>query len=452
MSAVQEHFLIDDFFDDIPIEKVGALKRFSNYIKSLFSRAKVEELTSSTEYSSWFKQFYEGIDINDPSYMSVRHASTLCDDALRVAKKRIRISKHLNFLNDRLVELEAFINLTEEEVTNFKKMLERTVTLASERSMLLEKLTDYDPSLVDIEPLADDARQVIPSIKDAEKHQRALRMDIGYLALEKDDLANEQATMQKSIELMHKVTIGGIVSFFFIGVALVFLLYFNVVNILVPTGIFIFLLAAFAVIISLFRYKSQSEVRLNQKKQQKAVELLNKKSIVFAYYTNFLRFCYNKYKARNSRTLENNLKDLDSYRYLANRIDTIRSLMYETETEIERFLREKKLGLIKSSVEGFAKTIDIDDKQRHFKEYSAEKELAEKTLEKLDKRHEEIWGILMDLNRNDEGDGVNKVIDKYIDMADELYKKQDTPEEDKYEPRPVWKVFEMLENEENIES
>ena len=452
MSAVQEHFLADDFFDDIPIEKVGVFKRFSSFVKGVFSGAKVEDVSYQKDAYSRFKYFYDRMDIKDPSYMSVRHAATLCDDALRIATKRIRVSKHLNFLNEKLQELEAFINLTDEEIKNLKTMLERFVALSSERSMLLEKLQDYDSSLVDMEPLAEDAWQVIPSIKDAEKHQRALRMDIGYLALEKDDLANEHETMQKSIEFMHKVTIGGIASFFFIGLALVFLLYFNVVNILIPTGIFIFLLAAFAVLISLFRYKSYSEVVLNQKKQQKAVELLNKKSVVFAYYTNFLRFCYKKYKARNSRALENNLKDLDSYRQLANRIDIVRSLMYETETGIERFLREKKLGLIKSTVEGFAKTINIDDKHRHFKEYNAEKELAEKTLTELDKRHEEVWKILMELNKNDAGDEVNKVIDTYIEEAAELFRKQDNPEEDIYEPRPVWKVFEMLDSEENIDS
>ena len=452
MSTVQDHFLADDFFDDIPIERVGIFKRFSSFLKGLFSRVKIEDISYQKDAYSKFRYFFDRMDINDPSYMSVRHAATLCDDALRIATKRIRVSKHLNFLNEKLIELEAFINLTEEEIANLKIMLERFVALSSERSMLLENLQDYDASLVDMEPLAEDAWQVIPSIKDAEKHQRALRMDIGYLALEKDDLATEHETMQKSIEFMHKVTIGGIASFFFIGLALVFLLYFNVVNIFVPTGIFIFLLAAFAMLISLFRYKSHSEVVLNQKKQQKAVELLNKKSIVFAYYTNFLRFCYKKYKARNSRALENNLKDLDSYRQLANRIDVVRSLMYETETGIERFLREKKLGLIKSTVEGFAKTINIDDKQRHFKEYSAEKELAERTLAELDKRHEEVWNILMELNKNDAGDEVNKVIDTYIEEAAELYRKQDNPEEDKYEPRPVWKVFEMIEDEENIET
>ena len=126
--------------------------------------------------------------------------------------------------------------------------------------------------------------------------------------------------------------------------------------------------------------------------------------------------------------------------------------MYETETGIERFLREKKLGMVKSTVEGFAKTINIDDKHRHFKEYSAEKELAEKTLAEFDKRHEEVWSILMDLNMNDSGNTVNKVIDTYIDEAADLFKKQDKPEEDKYEPRPVWKIFEMLEEGENLSS
>ena len=441
-------YIDEDQLEEIPIEKVGFFKRFTNFFKRFVSRKRGGDMGPQKDAYSRFKHFYEALDINDPSYISVRHASTLCDDALRIASRRIRVSKHLNFLNDKLSELEAFINLTDEEIDNLKKMLERFVALAGERSILLEKLTDYDASLVDMEPLKEDAKQVIPSIKDAEKHQRALRMDIGYLSVEKDDLVNEYEVMQKSITFMHRVTIACIGGFFCIGLGLIFLQYFGVVNVFIPTLIFVFFVAAFVILVNLFRYRSHTELVLNQKKQQRAVELLNKKSVVFAYYTNFLKFCYKKYKARNSRTLENNLKDLDSYKQLANRIDTIRSLMYETETGIERFVREKKLGLVKATMEGFAKTINIDDKQRHFKEYTSEKEVAEKTLAELDRRHEEVWSILMELNMGDSGDNVNKVIETYIEEAAALFKKLDNPEEEKFEPRPIWQLFELFDGSE----
>ena len=446
MSALQEHFVSEEFLEEIPIVKVGVFKRFANFLKKLLPGGYNANTAQDKDAYSRFKRFYEEMDITDPAYIGVRHASTLCDDALRIATKRIRASKRLNFVTEKLSELEAFINLTQEEIDNLKKMLERFVALASERSVLLEKLTDYDAALVDMESLAQDAWQVIPSIKDAEKHQRALRMDIGYLSLEKDELVQEHEAIKNSIAFMHKVTIGGIASFFAIGLLLILLQYFGSINVFVPTVIFVFLVAAFVVLVNMFRYKSQSEAKQNIKKQQRAVELLNKKSVVFAYYTNFLRFCYKKYKARNSRTLENNLKDLDSYRQLANRIDTVRSLMYETETTIERFVREKKLGLVKSTMEGFAKTINIDDKHKHFKEYSAEKEIVEKNLADLDKRHEEIWNILMELNINDTGDIVNKVIETYIDEAADMFAKQDNPAEDKLEPRPIWKLFDLFED------
>ena len=438
-------YIDEEQLEALPVEKVGFFRRFTNFVKRVLPKRRGSESGQHKDTYSRFKHFYEALDISDPSYIGVRHASTLCDDALRIASRRIRISKHLSFLNDKLAELEAFINLTEDEIENLKKMLDRFVSLARERSVLLEKLTDYDASLVDMEPLKEDAKQVIPSIKDAEKHQRALRMDIGYLSLEKDDLVNEHEVIQKSVKFMHRVTIACIGGFFCIGLGLVLLQHFTAVNVFIPTLVFVFFVTAFVILVNLFRYKSQTEITLNQKKQQRAVELLNKKSVVFAYYTNFLKFCYRKYKARNSRMLENNLKDLDSYKQLANRIDVVRSLMYETETAIERFVREKKLGMVKATMEGFAKTINIDDKHRHFKEYSSEKEVAEKTLAELDKRHEEVWNILMELNAGDGANKVNKVIETYIEEAADMFNKLDKPDEEKFEPRPIWQLFELFE-------
>jgi len=436
--------LIDQLFgDEIPVERVGFFSKISHFFKRLFGWRKKSVEVSDQDVYSKFKSFYEELEKEDPRYLPMRHAATLCDDALRVATQRLKISSRLNIITTKLTELNAFINLTDEEIKELKRMLERFVSMASERSILLEKLTDYDSSLVSMEPLEEDARQAIPQIKDAEKHQRALRLDIGYLTGEKEELLFERADMQKSMTFIHKFTMGVVGAFFAILMVLAYMFFYTTVNIFIPTTVFVLLVMGFVTIINLFRFRVRRELRHNTRKQQRAVELLNKKSVVYAYYTNFLRYCYKKYKANNSRVLESNLNDLESYRHLANRIDTVRTLMYETETNIERFVREKKLGGVKSTIEGFAKTINLDDKRRRFNDYTVEKEGAEKSLIELDKRHEEIWATLTKLKELEPA--VSAVIDSYMTEAENLFAAQEKDkEEDQQEPRPIWQLFDMM--------
>ncbi|MCL2841153.1 MAG: hypothetical protein FWE05_10330 [Defluviitaleaceae bacterium] len=433
--------VIDELFGDLPVEKVGFFSRIKKLFRTNFAKEKIHVEAEDIEAYSKFKQFYEELETEDPTYLPMRQASTLCDDALRVATQRLKISARLNTISNQLSELDAFINLTDEEINDLKKMLERFVAMAGERSILLEKLSDYDSSLVDIESLASDARDAIPSIKDAEKHQRALRLDIGYLTGEKEELAFERVDIQNSLSFIYKMTVGVIGVFFVILFALLFMFFNTTINVFIPATIFVLLVMGFVVVVNIFRFRVIKELRNNTKKQHRAVELLNKKSVVYAYYTNYLRFCYKKYKANNARTLENNLNDLESYRHLANRIDTVRSLMYETETTIERFVREKKLGGVKSTVEGFAKTINLDDKRRRFTDLNTEREGAEKSLAELDRRHEEIWNTLTKLKKIQPA--IEVVIENYMKEAEALFAAHEKKEEEP-EPRPIWQLFDIF--------
>jgi len=436
--------LIEELFgEDIPVEKVGLFSKITRFFRRALGKEKTPVEAADREAYSKFKHFYEEIDREDPNYIPMRTAATLCDDALRAAQQRLRISARLNVLTTQLSELTAFINLSDEDISGLKKMLDRFVTLAGERSILLEKLTDYDSSLVSMEPLEEDARQAIPSIKDAEKHQRALRMDIGYLTGEKEELGFEREDMHNSLKFIYKFTVGVIGAFTAILFVLAYMLFYTAINIFIPTTVFVLLVMGFVLIVNLFRYRVVREIKHNSKKQQRAVELLNKKSVVYAYYTNFLRYCYKKYKANNSRTLENNLNDLEGYRHLANRIDTVRSLMYETETGIERFVREKKLGGMKATVEGFAKTINLDDKRRRFNDFTTEKAGAEKSLAELDKRHEEIWNGLTKISKK--APVINIVIESYMKEAENLFAAHEkNKEQEQQEERPIWKLFDMM--------
>ena len=437
---------IEALYGEIPIERIGFFSNVKRFFKKLFKRNKQEEISSDLDTYSKFKHFYEEMERDDPNYLSVRHAATLCDEALRVAKQRLRVSTNLNLIDDKLGELQAFINLSDEELKSLKIMLERFVALAQERSVLLEKLTDYDASLVDMEPLKEDAKKVIPSIKEAERNQRALRQDIGYLTGEKEELINERQDMLDSRKFIRKFTTFTLVTFAFMVFILIFIQFNTTTSIFIPTTILVLLAMVTLSALYVFNHRIRRDLKMNMKKQHKAIELLNKKTVVYAYYTNFLRFCYKKYKAKNSRTLERNLSTLESYRHLANRIDTVRNLMYETETGIERFVRDKKLGGMKATIEGFAKTVNLDDKKRHFTQLKAEKESVEHVLVDLDKRHEEIWDVLVRLNNGDDSKKINAVVEMYINEAEKLFTTPitNTENEEEGEPKPIWKLFEFF--------
>jgi hypothetical protein len=396
-------------------------RRFGGFLKNIFFRGRKSD--SGFEAYSKFKHFFEGMDHSDPLYPSVLQASSLCDDALRIAKRRIRLSSRLQNIDERLNELESFNNLTEDEIAELKRLLDRFLSLTKERSQLLHQLSDYDNSLIEMFNLEEDATVAMPQIKDAEKHQRALRQDIGYLQGEKEELIGERADMNRTLQFIHRFTLSMVGVFIFATLLLLYMYVYSGWDIFVTTSILILLVMAIVALLYFFRQRIRTDMRRNLRKQHRAVELLNKKNVVFAYYTNYLRYSYKKYKVKNSRMLETNLKDFGSYKFLANRIDVCRSLMYETEESIEHFMREKKLTGIKATIEGFAKTVNLDDKKRYYNEVLAQKTAVEKELSELDARHEEIWETLMKLNERDHSHNhiIETILTTYLEEAGKLF-------------------------------
>lgn len=401
-----------------------------NRITGFFKRAFIGggRGNSAFETYSKFKHFFEKMDKDDPLYPSVRQAASLCDDALRIAKQRIRLSGKLNDLDEKLTELEYFNNLTDEETQELKRLLDHFVSLTSERSMLLNQLSDFDKSLVEMFTLEDDATLAMPQIVDAEKHQRALRQDVSYLHGEKEELVDERDDMGRTLLFLHRFTVGMVATFLVVSVALTFLYIFGGMDIFLPTTILILLVMVIVTLLYLFRRRVRYEIRHNLRKQHRAVELLNKKNVLYAYYTNYLRYSYNKYKVKNARMLETNLKDFGNYKYIVGRIDTVRNLMYETEERIERFLREKNLTFIKATIEGFARTVNLEDKKRFYNELKTEKTSAEAELSELDARHEEIWETLMVLNDRDRSLDhiIEAILSTYLSEAAQLLDRIDT--------------------------
>ena len=104
---------------------------------------------------------------------------------------------------------------------------------------------------------------------------------------------------------------------------------------------------------------------------------------MYSYYTNFLKYEYNKFKVRNSDMLAANLKEYDNYKYVVSRYDSIRNIMRQTQDLLEKFLRDKKIEMDNVSIEKFANTISIDDKMEYCRDINSSKKETEEKLKKV---------------------------------------------------------------------
>lgn len=396
------------------------LTRILRFFSKLFFR-KNKKTVEPISYSR-FSHFLDALDESDESYESVSAAAYLCDDGIRVLRQRISMSNKIQELSEKLFELECFNSLSEEETDRLKKLLTMFQSLSRERTSLIYDLTSYDQSLTHLINVEKEAAFSVPQIQDAEKNQRILRHDLAHLRGEKAELEYEREVLDRGLDLLNKFVTLMVVIFGFSAALLGFMYIYNGSQIFYMTSVFTVLIIAVVTLTFIVRRKMIFEIRFNLKKQNRAVELLNKKNAVYAYYTNFLNFVYKKYDVKNANVLTARLKEYEHYKHTSSRIDNIRKIMYETENEIEKFLRSKNIATMKNSIEGFAKTIDVEDKRRFYKEISVEKRALENDLFSLDKRHEKIWDTLVELNEADKTETrlVEKIIQAYLDEVSKM--------------------------------
>ncbi len=399
-------------------------KKMFCFIKQLFAREKDNE--DYSRYSK-FKVFLDGVKKTDSQYTCISTAVDLCDEALRIAKNRVSLVNKIKSMDDTLSELACFNELTEEDIKKLKNLLERFISLTKERNTLRNQITGFDNSLVHLMKVVDDAKFAVDNIAHAEKKQRIFRHDIGYLQGEKSDLEHERSALKNGLSFINKFTT--VMTLIFVSIAL-FLVYSFVLNknsIFVPTAILTIMVIIVGALVLIFRRRVVFELHLNLKKQQRIIGVLNKKSVVYAYYTNFLGFEYKKYKINNSKALKANLKNYETYKHLSSRIDAIRNILYETERQIEIFLRDKKIVNKNTTIEQFARTLNIEDKRAYYNELLHRKKTAEENLLELDTRHLEVWEGLEALKEGDQSEDriINTMIKMYFSEVDKIVSTSD---------------------------
>lgn len=390
----------------------------ASFFKKIFSFFRKEEEINPNEalknYSVEYSKFREYAFLLDDSEEdeSVNYAIDLCDDNLKLARHRAYFDKKRRDCEIVLKDLECYNNLSEGDAKLLKNLINKFVHINNERRGLRYQLGDFNSSINKLEALEEDAYDAISQIEEAEAEKRILKRDIQIIKNERERTSLDREKLNFAYNIIYKFSF---IFSFILGISIVVLtlLYMNSKeNVFFPLAILCFTLILTITLIYVFRRKIIFELKLNEKKQAKLLALLNKKTVVYSYYINFLNYEYRKYNVKNSRILKENLENFENYKHITGRYDKLGKIAYEIQQQLEQFISENKILIENISLETFAKSINVDNKISYYKEVENKKKKLEKRISEIDKEQGELFEKLVELNVNDTSK--EKVIEKII--------------------------------------
>ena len=372
---------------------------------------------------SKFEEFVKSVSPNDPIYETVKKVAALCDKAISLSKEKLLTESKLQVLNAEIQEISYYEKLTEDDIEYLRELLARYMSLSKDRTALRYQITGFDKALEKMGPLEDDAKFVLENVRDAEKKQRYFKHDLMHIEGERMALVYERENLLNAQNFVHKFSVALVVLF---GLAALGTTLFGIItrnDVFIPLLIMCFMLFLIVPGMYYMRNRLVTELRLNLKKHHRAVELFNKKSVVYAHYTRFLNFVYKKYDVGNSEKLTQNIKDFSNYKHILTRFDAIGKSLRNTEEQIDFFIKEHHIHHTGGTIESFAKTVNIEDKQRYFWDLKKEQKRLENRNKELEDKHNSIWNDLVLLNEEDKKSKViDFIIQRYIEEVSRLVK------------------------------
>jgi len=398
---------------DVPAkrEKRHLLARL---FRRLFKRKKV----SVPRHFTWFERFLDDLDKNSDAYDRAQQAVDLCDDALESMSQRLRLIERLKDVSDQLAGAECFVRLSADDTEILKRLIAQYDVVSRDKNELKYQVTGFEHAVGAIEGVEDEARAALPEIREAEEKQRVFRQDLNYLQGERGELTYERETLLFAVKFAHRFSIIVAVTLMTVACALAFLYVFRDMQTLIPVAVLVTLIVALMWLMRLLGRRLRRALDLNQKKQVRAAEILSKKNVIYAHYTNYLRYEYKKFNVRSAEMLRLHLRDYESYKRLAKRFDSVRNIVKQTGEELESFLRTRRIP-VSAALEPFATAETVEEHQAIYRKLFNEKTDVERQLAILDARMAEIWDRLTVLKDDDaaEGGAVEDVITAYLDLA-----------------------------------
>lgn len=407
-------------------QKKGLLAQF-------LSKFRKEEVIDSKDtlkdYSYEYSKFREYVFLLDDSEddSNVLKVIELCDDSLKLDRHRLYLDKKRKECEIILEDLKCYDNLSEDDAEHLKSLITKFIQLNTERKGIRYQLGDFNNSINKLENLEEDAQDALYQIEDAENSKRLLSRDISLIKDEKERTILDRERLQFAYKVLHRFSFAISI---LLGLSIIFLTLISVSlneSVFLSLSILCITLVFTIVLIYIFRRKIVFELKLNEKKQSKLVSLLNKKTVVYSYYVNFLNYTYKKYNVKNSRVLKSNLDDFNSYKHIVTRYDNLGKLVYEVQGQLEDFLKDKKITISNGSLESFAKSINIDNKIAYFKDIELKKQKIEDRIKEIEEEHQRLIEKIIAINVEDTSKEkvVEKIIQAYFNETEKLLSEED---------------------------
>ncbi len=379
---------IEEFFEDERPQKRG----FIGLIKSALGfREEVEEVIYHERNE--FIEFLEDVPdyVSDENYENIKEITLLCTRSIGIITQKMQLLSNCKSIEREIHNTKYISDLSDDDIFKLKKQIELFLNLSRENTRLMYQVTSFNRSVSELQGRTDQATKVLPEIEHSERQAKLIKSDIYLIESERSEIYDSYDKMNSSIELIDKASIIALILFTIITVILLYLNIFNGIPVL------LYILGLMMVLIFsvggmyVAKLKLRKAIKINLKKQARAVELLNKKNAVLAHHTNFLNYEYKRFNAANSISLRSNISEFEEYKKVANRKSATRRSLEETEAELKDFFRERGKTLPNISVEKFIDMIDIENKKMHYDRLVLERVKVEEEVEKLDFEQEELW-------------------------------------------------------------
>lgn len=386
-------------------------KGIFSFLSSLFQSNNDVNPNEQDDYTnSRFKEYLFLLDTKEDD-RGVIESIEICD-------KNLRLDRHITYLSNKRKEYESALsdmacydNLTDDEAHYFKETTAQYSQLLNDRRILGHQLNDFNHSINKLQSLEKDAINAMPQIEEAENNKRLLKNDIAIIQTEKERTVANKEKLKFAYSIVHKF------SFVVCAILLFSIMFLSGISVITNQSMLLPLitlgavLVILAMIIFMFRRKLSYEIKLNDKKHSKIVTLLNKKTVVYSYYVNFLNFSYAKYKVKNSRALRDNLNDFSNYKYILKRYDNLGKILSQVQENLEIFMKDKDIQ-ISTSLETFTKSTNIANKITHSKELNLKRIKVSERIQEITDEREQYWARLVQLNIADKSR--DKVVEKIM--------------------------------------
>ncbi len=271
-------------------------------IKNLFSRKKrIEESELELQLETELSDSEKVTEVNGTSDMITSVCQRFIDATYRIEDLKMEYESVSNYFEDtqrieqmpenlrgELNDIAAKLEFLERSQEEYKKLRSN---LADDKYRVIARYEKEVPDLM---------RQLV----ELETRMTAIERDMQYLEGEKDTqdfYAEEAADHQVQLRSIAISVAGmGVVTF----IAFFWLAYMYRFEMQIPGMITLFVITLVFVLLYLRYRREEYEIKMAQKRKQRAVELLNKVKIKYVNNKSTLDFIYEKYQIKNLRELE----------------------------------------------------------------------------------------------------------------------------------------------------